>query len=435
MNSSTDTQNSVKLTASDSESLRLFFISSGRDDVAALNEYLWSTLAPARYEEYHIEDQSDVRDCSVGKLQRKSEFIDAYIARANSFSMVWPIGQNSSYTSRAISEMLSSSAGENCISGSRSSARRRRRYKQAVAPIAGPHGEDTEQSKTQSFSSSLKDQCSSLTTQLEGDHESQLLAASRLRGIVWTFAQDEHGCRVIQLALGKQRSIAEIVTAELHGHVIEALGSPHANFVIQRLVEVMPTARSSFVAKELTGYAGDVARHCYGCRILIRLAEHAVTEDETIALLDELLNEVADLARHIYGHHVIQAVLEHGSPVHKRFIANALMETSAHGETALRFALHRNGSRVLESVLVHCSPEDQFALCNSLLSYDEGIVQLAQSSFGCYVLMAVVRQSGECSQTRNARNLIQSVADELGKSKHGKRLLECFDQSNDDGSD
>jgi hypothetical protein len=439
MENFTDIQNKIDFTESDSDSLRFFFASSGRDDVAALNEYLWSTLAPVRYESYDIENQSDVRDGGVGQPRQKSEDIETYIARAKGFSTAWPksftcavSGPSSLHRNCAISEILSSNTEADCLSGSRSSARRRRRYRQAVAPLAGSNSEDSEHSKTQAFSSSFKDQCSTLTRQLEGDHESQLLAATTLRGNVWTFSQDQNGCRVVQLALGLQRSIAESVTAELHGHVIEALGSPHANFVVQRLVEVMPTARSSFVAMELAGYAGDAARHCYGCRILIRLAEHAATENSTIVLIDELLNEVAELARHIYGHHVIQAVLEHGSPAHKRFIASAFTETSLHGETALRFALHRNASRVLESVMLHCSPEDQSALCYSLLKEDDSIMQLARSSFGCYVLMAVIRQSGECSQIGNARNLIQSISHELGQNKHGKRLLECLDQSNDD---
>jgi hypothetical protein len=279
---------------------------------------------------------------------------------------------------------------------------------------------------------SLKEECITLTHQLAGDHESQLCAASALRGAVWTFAQDEHGCRVVQLALSQRRIIAEGVTAELHGHVLEALASPHANYVIQRVVEVMPIARSGFVALELVGHATDAAKHCYGCRILIRLLEHSATEATTLALIDEFLEEVAELMRHMFGHHVIQAVLEHGTPAHRHRIANALIAPSLDVETLMRPWTHRNASRVFEAAISHCASEDQLSLCDSLLNEPDYVLQAAQCSFGCYVLMAVFRHRGECVQTGNARDLILSISEELSTSKYGKKLLDFLDQGIED---
>jgi pumilio RNA-binding family len=286
-------------------------------------------------------------------------------------------------------------------------------------------------------SSSLKEECSTLTHQLEGDHESQVLAANALRGAVWTFAQDEHGCRVVQLALSKQRVIAESVTAELQGHVLEALASPHANHVIQRVVEVMPIARSRFVALELIGFASAAAKHCYGCRILIRLLEHSATEENTLALIDEFLDEVAELMRHIFGHHVIHAVLEHGTAAQRHRIATALITPSLDGETLILPChwTHRNASRVFEAAVLHCAPEDQQSLCDSLLHWPDYVLQAARCSFGCYVLMAVIRHSGECVETGKARDLILSISEELNASKHGKKLLAFLDRCTEDVAD
>jgi hypothetical protein len=283
----------------------------------------------------------------------------------------------------------------------------------------------------------LKEECSTLTHQLGGDHESQVLAANALRGAVWTFAQDEHGCRVVQLALSKQRVIAESVTAELQGHVLEALASPHANHVIQRVVEVMPTARSRFVASELIGFATAAAKHCYGCRILIRLLEHAATEENTLALIDEFLDEVSELMRHIFGHHVIQAVLEHGTAAQRHRIATALITPSLDGETLTLPChwTHRNVSRVFEAAILHCAPEDQLSLCDSLLNEPDYVLQAARCSFGCYVLMAVIRHRGECVETGKARDLILSISEELSASKHGKKLLAFLVQDTEDAGD
>jgi hypothetical protein len=158
-------------------------------------------------------------------------------------------------------------------------------------------------------------------------------------------------------------------------------------------------------------------------------------ESKTVALIDEFLDEVVDLTRHIFGHHVIQAVLEHGSPEHRHRIADALIGPFQDGETLLRHALHRNASRILEAVLLHCAPEDQSMLCDSLLSEPDVVLQGAQNSFGCYVLMAAIRHKGECAQTSKACHLIWSISDKLSANKHGKRLLESMDQSRYDEAD
>merc|ERR1712070_1152286 len=115
------------------------------------------------------------------------------------------------------------------------------------------------------------------------------------------------------------------MVCELHGHVLQAIDSPHANFVIQMVVEVMPMKRSTFVAEEIVGVAARVARHRHGCRIIIRLLEHSASEASTISVVEELLLEAQELLRHSYGHFVLQAVLEHGMPCHKHAIAMALL--------------------------------------------------------------------------------------------------------------
>jgi len=95
-----------------------------------------------------------------------------------------------------------------------------------------------------------------------------------LHGQVWSVSQDPVGCRIVQLALERisHQEAAELVK-ELHGHVQEAATSPRANYVLQKVVSQLTFDAAKFVAEELVGSCGRIARHRFGCRILCRLME------------------------------------------------------------------------------------------------------------------------------------------------------------------
>eukprot|EP00438_Fugacium_kawagutii_P030848 Skav210409 [mRNA] locus=scaffold1416:346185:346427:- [translate_table: standard] len=61
---------------------------------------------------------------------------------------------------------------------------------------------------------------------------------------------------------------------ELQGKGLKLCQHLHANFVLQKYVELMPSSSASFLLEELTPHAMEVAVHVYGCRVLQRLIEH-----------------------------------------------------------------------------------------------------------------------------------------------------------------
>lgn len=269
-------------------------------------------------------------------------------------------------------------------------------------------------------------QCVQLTAQLEAEG-SRLTALVALRGLVWRFSRDKVGCRVVQLALSvAPRWHGDELVRELHGHVREAIDSPHGNYVIQHVVEMMPVAHSAFVAEEICGIAAAMARHRYGCRAIIRLLEHSSTEAGTICLVEELLKEAESLTRHSFGHFVLQAVLEHGLPCHRHSVAVALHGQSGIPDAMLLNAMNRHGSTVFETAMVHCSPEDKQSICHRLLGEPQVVLHLAKSQFGRFVLKSLLGYPGEYSQA--AVHVLQEASPELqGKSS---RLIIDFLEKN-----
>ena len=77
-------------------------------------------------------------------------------------------------------------------------------------------------------------------------------AIFQLKGQVWAWSRNEVGCRLVQDVLDLGTRDAAELTAELHGHVLEAVMCPHANYVIQKVVSHLSTAASAFVTQEIS---------------------------------------------------------------------------------------------------------------------------------------------------------------------------------------
>jgi len=263
------------------------------------------------------------------------------------------------------------------------------------------------------------ERCEELRRWLSEGGEQCARAIARLQGSVWHASCDPAGCWVVQDAItsAKPGDRASLVS-ELHGHVMEAVQSRHANFVIQRVVEAVETEQLAFIARECAGRAAEVARHRYGCRILCRLVEHANEYEGTRELLQEVLRDASTLCCHSFGHHVIQCILEFGEREQHRHIVQALQSD------VLKMAQNRNASYIVEGTFKHCCEEDRRELIAALLQRADTIVSLAGNQFGSFVVRVLIHQSDD-----NARKVVLAYlrdnVDQL-QTKHGKRLLDDF---------
>lgn len=257
--------------------------------------------------------------------------------------------------------------------------------------------------------------------QLEAGGQARCDAVQFIRGSVPYLAFDPFGCRVVQLALqnAPQREAIELVI-ELHGHVRLAIHSAHANYVIQKVVQVMPAAIASFIIEELAGVAVWAARHRFGCRIVCRLLEHHTgrqTGEGIASLIDEVLDDAVELCRSTYGHHVVNSILEHGSPGQRHTVAAALLRGDL-----VRNARSRHASYVIEKAFDFCGPEDRAALAEELLRNPEHLPLLAEGQFGSQVVKTLLRRRGEWAE--RATEQLRNSAVQLQASKHGRRVLE-----------
>lgn len=202
----------------------------------------------------------------------------------------------------------------------------------------------------------------------------------------WPLANSYEGSRIVQKAFEVSDTTDEATLKDtLQGRVIEALKSPHANYVLQKCIEVTPASQLGFITSELKGNAVLAAKHRFGCRILERLFEHHCSELPTGALMDEIVAETSTLCRHSYANFVVQHVLEHGSVSHRAQITEVLLRD------VCRLAKHRVASHVVQSALVYASPQDRARLKEAILCDTTELEDIRKTQCGRFVVEELVR--------------------------------------------
>jgi hypothetical protein len=218
-------------------------------------------------------------------------------------------------------------------------------------------------------------------------------AATRNQVLTWVIEQlwplscTPCGCRLVQKAIqvadiSSQRMIAE----QLHGCVLEASASPHANHVLQKCISTFRPDDMRFVMAEIKGNAAVVARHRYGCRVIERLIEHSPWECVE-PLIDEMFDGVEKLCRHAFGNFVIQCIMEHGRDHHRQQVAEVLCTD------AVRFAKHRVASHVVKAALSHCGPREKHSLIQALNADPAEFLNLAHHHCGSFVVRELRRNN------------------------------------------
>jgi hypothetical protein len=260
-----------------------------------------------------------------------------------------------------------------------------------------------------------REMADSLLRQLEAGGEDQWMAVSQFQHLAFsTQASSLAAQTMLKEASGHD---AALLASSMQGNVRRASKSKHANYVMQKIVEVMPMARTSFVAEELLGVAHETACHRFGCRLLCRILEHWSPSDVgTLALLEELLVNAEELCSHTFGSYVIRHILEFGQPQHKHRVAAALLPQAAW------LAKHRLASHVVESALRSCSAEDQRTLAEALLA-NQNVASLSTNQFGRHVVRALFTLPATREQVESA---LREVEDQIKYSRFGKTMLQSL---------
>jgi len=229
-----------------------------------------------------------------------------------------------------------------------------------------------------------------LLLELESSDEAKRQAAMTwVSESFWVLAITKRGCRIVQKAIDVgSPAYQQQLVKQLTGRVMEALQSPHANYVLQKFIETIPPEHMEFVLTELQEEQEEsllaLARHRFGCRILQRVMEQFSSE-QAEPMIDKILTDIASLSRHQYGNFVVQHILQNGLPSQRHAIAVVV------GEDIIRLSKHRIASHVVSSAMINCPTEDVERLTQLLLSDAGQLTEVSRRQYGSFVVREVKR--------------------------------------------
>eukprot|EP00930_Biecheleria_cincta_P006812 TRINITY_DN107893_c0_g1_i1.p1 TRINITY_DN107893_c0_g1~~TRINITY_DN107893_c0_g1_i1.p1 ORF type:complete len:454 (-),score=62.74 TRINITY_DN107893_c0_g1_i1:150-1511(-) len=160
--------------------------------------------------------------------------------------------------------------------------------------------------------------------------------------------------------IARQKAIAN----QFKGHVLKAMRSPHANFVLQKCITNMPVSNIEFIMDELPGNVVEIVRHRYAYRVISRLFEHCSSQ-QTDSLAKELLADTEVLLKLCkgFGNYVVQCALDHLSPdsVQKQRLLDLIRLNICD------LSDHTCSSRVVQCAMKHSDDEEFKRMSNDFL--------------------------------------------------------------------
>lgn len=256
---------------------------------------------------------------------------------------------------------------------------------------------------------------------------------------VLSLSGHEFGCRVMQKILEvAPRDQRELIVGVLEARGAGALvGDPHANHVIQRLLETTPSQRVAWVAEHFVGRATESCYDKYACRVLLRVIEYGPKE-LAAQLVQEVVPHAKTLAHDQFGNYAVQQVLQHGTSEARQ----ALIAVFAGHWTEM--SMQKFASNVVEKCLsVGSAPERQaiiaevldgptICLDNRLGEGEEAqalrgvavspLIAIMVHPYGNYVVQRMI-EFGTSSQAERIVARIKELATGLERGKFGKHML------------
>ncbi|KAF8282708.1 putative pumilio/PUF RNA binding protein 3 [Trypanosoma cruzi] len=208
-----------------------------------------------------------------------------------------------------------------------------------------------------------------------------------LRGSVYEIAKDQHGCRFLQRLLGGSNGDGEfvrIIMNEVVPHVAELMTDQYANFLIQKLFDMMPQDVRYKVARVAAPKIISIALTPHGTFSVQKMVETIASREEMDILREALSKDVVRLVKDAHGNHVIQKVLQRFSHADKEFIYAAV------GSDCISIAKNKQGCCVLQRCLEYASCSQRATLVNQILRC---CLQIAEDPFGNYVLQYVLESN------------------------------------------
>ena len=252
--------------------------------------------------------------------------------------------------------------------------------------------------------------------------------------------KDHMGSKIFQKVYEEQSTPEQqqMILDKIMPEVYNLSKDVFANYVIQRLLEIInPTNRKKMI-KELYTKIKELTLHMYGCRVIQKAIDVGDLEDIKEHLL-ELKDELIKCVQDQNGNHVIQKLIEKLPKGEHSEIIKAVKNK------VYQLSIHQYGCRAIQRIFEFCTEEEKSAVLKEIYPI---VNDLCIDQYGNYVIQNIVEKikdnqiiydsiTGKIynySIHKYASNVIESCLS-LGNKKQVEKIVKEIIEQDDHNSD
>ena len=252
--------------------------------------------------------------------------------------------------------------------------------------------------------------------------------------------KDHMGSKIFQKVYEEQSTPEQqqMILDKIMPEVYNLSKDVFANYVIQRLLEIINPTNKKKMIKELYTKIKELTLHMYGCRVIQKAIDVGDLEDIREHLL-ELKDELIKCVQDQNGNHVIQKLIEKLPKGEHSEIIKAVKNK------VYQLSIHQYGCRAIQRIFEFCTEEEKSAVLKEIYPI---VNDLCIDQYGNYVIQNIVEKikdnqiiydsiTGKIynySIHKYASNVIESCLS-LGNKKQVEKIVKEIIEQDDHNSD
>ena len=252
--------------------------------------------------------------------------------------------------------------------------------------------------------------------------------------------KDHMGSKIFQKVYEEQSTPEQqqMILDKIMPEVYNLSKDVFANYVIQRLLEIVNPTNKKKMIKELYTKIKELTLHMYGCRVIQKAIDVGDLEDIREHLL-ELKDELIKCVQDQNGNHVIQKLIEKLPKGEHSEIIKAVKNK------VYQLSIHQYGCRAIQRIFEFCTEEEKSAVLKEIYPI---VNDLCIDQYGNYVIQNIVEKikdnqiiydsiTGKIynySIHKYASNVIESCLS-LGNKKQVEKIVKEIIEQDDHNSD
>ena len=252
--------------------------------------------------------------------------------------------------------------------------------------------------------------------------------------------KDHMGSKIFQKVYEEQSTPEQqqMILDKIMPEVYNLSKDVFANYVIQRLLEIINPTNKKKMIKELYTKIKELTLHMYGCRVIQKAIDVGDLDDIREHLL-ELKDELIKCVQDQNGNHVIQKLIEKLPKGEHSEIIKAVKNK------VYQLSIHQYGCRAIQRIFEFCTEEEKSAVLKEIYPI---VNDLCIDQYGNYVIQNIVEKikdnqiiydsiTGKIynySIHKYASNVIESCLS-LGNKKQVEKIVKEIIEQDDHNSD